>query len=326
MRTRKFGSSDLESTVVGFGAWPMGRGQYGAFDDDEAIAAVHAARDLGITLYDTAAVYGWGYSEKLMGRALHGWRQDIVLVTKCGRRWDRGVTDRRVGPHSDSSPEFIQQEIEQSLRSLQTDYIDLLLVHWPDPTRPMEVPMETLLRAQEAGKIRYAGVSNHSVEQMEECLKTMPIIASQTGYHIFDRRYENDILPFARDHGMGVMVYGPLAHGLLTGTFTKDTEFSDDDWRRNRQAFGLPIYEGKHFDRNLRVVDRLKKIAADNGKTVAQLAIAWVLSNPAITVALCGARNPAEITEDAGGDWELPAGVKQAIENAVQAEPPPEED
>jgi len=325
MRKRKFGSSDLESSVVGFGCWPMGRGQYGAFDDDEAIAAVHAARDAGVTLYDTAAVYGWGYSEKLMGRALKGWRQDIVLVTKCGRRWDRGVTDRRVGPHSDSSPEFIEQELEQSLRSLQTDYIDLLLVHWPDPTRPMAVPMETLIRAQEAGKIRCAGVSNFSVEQMEESLKTMAIIASQTGYHIFDRRYEDDILPFAKEHGMGVMAYGSMAHGLLTGTFTKDMEFDDDDWRKNRQAFGLPLYEGEDFERNLRVVDRLKRIAADNGKTVAQLAIAWVLSNPAITVALCGARNPGEIIEDAGGDWEMPTDVKQAIEEAVQAEQPPDE-
>jgi len=324
MRTRTFGNSDLETTVVGFGAWPMGRGQYGSFDDDEAIAAVHAARDAGITLYDTAPVYGWGYSEQLMGRALKGWREDIVLVTKCGRRWDRGVTDRRVGPHSDSSPEFIQQELEQSLRTLQTDYIDLHLVHWPDETRPMEVAMETLLKAQEAGKIRYAGVSNHSVDQMADCLKTMPIIASQTGYHIFDRRYESDILPFAKDNGMGVMAYGSLAHGLLTGAFDKDTQFGQDDWRKDRQAFGVPLYEGEHYARNLRVVDRLKTIAADNGKTVAQLAIAWVLSNPAITVALCGARNPAEITEDAGGDWDLPADVRQAIEDAVAAEPEPE--
>ena len=322
MRTRKFGNSDLESSVIGFGSHPMGRGQFGAFDDDEAIAAVHAARDAGITLYDTGAVYGWGYSEKLLGRALKGWRQDIVLVTKGGRRWEPGITDRRVGPRSDSSREFIEQGIEESLRNLQTDYIDLYLIHWPDPDRPFDEPMETLLRAQEAGKIRYAGVSNFSVEQMEESLKTMPLVASQIGYHIFDRRREEDVLPFARERGMGVMVYGPMAHGLLTGTFTKDMEFADDDWRSSREAFGLPLFEGEHFERNLRIVDRLKEIAADNGKTVAQLAVAWVLSNPAITVALCGARRPAEIIEDARGDWEMPPDVRQAVEDAVQAERP----
>ena len=303
----------------------MGRGQYGAFDEDQAIAAVHAARNLGVTLYDTAAVYGWGASEKLLARALKGWRQDIVLVTKGGRRWEIGVSDRRAGPRSDSSREFIEQGIEESLRNLQTDYIDLYLIHWPDPSRSFDEPMETLLRAQEAGKICYAGVSNFSVDQMAESFKTMPLICSQTGYHIFDRRCEADIVPFTKEHGMGIMAYGSLAHGLLTGTFTKDTEFADDDWRKSREAFGQPLYEGEHFKRNLRIVDRLKKIAADNGKTLPQLAIAWVLSNPAITVALCGARNPAEITDDAGGDWEMPADVKQAIEDAVQAEPEPEE-
>ncbi|MBM3956867.1 MAG: aldo/keto reductase [Gemmatimonadetes bacterium] len=325
MRTRKFGTTNLETSVIGFGGWPMGRGQYGSIDDAEAIAAVHAARDHGITLFDTAAVYGWGYGEKLLGRALKGWRREVVVVTKGGRRWEPGVTDRRVGPRSDSSREFIEQGIEESLRNLQTDYIDLFLIHWPDPTRPFEEPMETLLRARQAGKIRHAGVSNFSVEQMRESIKTMPLTATQTGYHIFDRRYEKTILPFAKEHGMGVMAYGTLAHGLLTGTMTKDTQFSDDDWRRNRQAFGLPLFEGKHFERNLRVVERLKKIAADNRKTLPQLAVGWVLANPAITVALCGARRPAEISENAGGDWNVPRAVMQAVEDALKAEPEPKE-
>ena len=318
MRMRKFGNSYLEASVVGFGCHPMGRGQFGAFEDDEAIAAVHTARDLGITLFDTAAVYGWGYSEQLLGRALKGRRHEVVLVTKGGRRWDRGVTDPAVGRRSDSSPEFIAEGIEQSLRNLQTDYIDLYLIHWPDPTRPFSEPMEALLRARDAGKIRHAGVSNFSIEQIEESLKTMPLTACQIGYHILDRRCETDFLPFARERGMGVMVYGSLAHGLLTGALTKDTEFADDDWRQAGDAFGLPLFEGEHFQRNLRIVERLKQIAADNSKTVAQLAIAWVLSNPAITVALCGARRPTEIIDNAGGDWELPANVKQAVEEAAQ--------
>jgi len=319
MRTRKFGDFDLKASVIGFGCHPMGRGQFGAFEDDEAIAAVHAACDAGITLFDTAAVYGWGYSEQLLGRALEGRREEVVVVTKGGRRWEKGISDRRFGPRSDGSPEFIAEGIEQSLRNLRTDYIDLYLIHWPDPERPFAETMEALLRAQEAGKIRYAGISNFSVEQIAESLKTVPLTAAQVGYHIFDRRSEETVLPFARERGMGVMIYGPLGHGLLTGALTKDTEFADDDWRQSREAFGLPLFEGEHFERNLRIVDRLKEIAAAHGKSVAQLAIAWVLSNPAVTVALCGARSPAEIIEDTGGDWELPADVKQAIEEATQA-------
>lgn len=321
MRTRHFGTSDLETSVIGFGGWPMGRGHYGAFDEGEVISAIHAARDNGITLFDTAAVYGWGASEEILGRALAGSRESVVIVTKGGLVPNPESPDGMPALR-DSSREEIKRGLEDSLRRLQTDYVDLYLIHWPDLDRSFDEPMEALLEAREAGKIRYGGVSNFLVQQMTECLKTFPINCNQVGYHIFDRRPEPEVFPFVRKNGIGVMAYGPMAHGLLTGTFTPETEFAADDWRRRLQAFGQPLFEGEHFLRNLRIVDRLKKIAADNGKTIAQLAVAWVLSNPVVSVALCGARRPEEIIEDIGGDWVLPADVREAIENAVQAEMP----
>jgi len=313
MEYRKFGNSALESSAVGFGGWPMGRGQYGPIDEKEAIAAVHRAIELGVTLFDTAAAYGWGAGEEMMGRALRGHRHEVVLVTKGGRRWDPKSDERR----SDSSREFLEQGLGESLRRLQTDYIDLFLIHWPDEGRSFEEPMEVFSRWQEEGKIRYGGVSNFSAAQVEECLKYFPIACDQVGYNLFDRRPEPEVIPFCREHGVGVMAYGSLSYGLLTGTMTPETRFGEDDWRRGRQAFGLPIFEGEHFLRNLEVVERLKAIAAPRGRTVAQLAVAWVLSNPALTVALTGVRRPSEIEENAGGaDWKLTDEEKGEIEAA----------
>jgi len=313
METRSFGTSDLKTSAIGFGGWPMGRGQYGPIDEKEAIAAVHRAIDLGVTLFDTAAVYGWGVGEEMMGHALKGHRHDVVLVTKGGRRWEREANIRA----SDSSRQFLEQGLEESLRRLQTDYVDLFLIHWPDENRPFEEPMDVFARWQREGKIRYGGVSNFSVPQMEECLRYFPIACDQVGYNLFDRRPEDEIIPFCQENGLGFMAYGSLSYGLLTGTMTPDTDFGEDDWRRTRRAFGLPIFEGEHFLRNLTVVERLKEIASGHGKTVAQLAIAWVLSNPALTVALAGIRKPAEIEENVkAADWHLTQEEKAEIEAA----------
>jgi len=181
--------------------------------------------------------------------------------------------------------------------------------------------MEVFSRWKEEGKIRYGGVSNFSVAQMEESLKTSPIICNQVGYNLFDRRPEEEIFPFCREHGLGIMAYGSLSYGLLTGTMTADTKFEEDDWRRNLQAFGLPIFEGEHFVRNLEMVERLKKIAASQGKSIAQLAVAWVLSNPTVTVALTGVRKPSEIEENVvASDWKLADEVKAEIETAFAEE------
>ena len=208
MRKRMFGDSGLETSVIGYGGWPMGRGMYGDFDDDQAIAAARTSYENGITLFDTAAVYGWGYGETLMGKALKGIREDVVLVTKGAREWVRDNPDRRAATVSDSDPKRLLASIDESLQRLQTDYIDLFLIHWPDHDRAFSEPMEALEQAKKAGKIRHTGVSNFSVEMMAESRETSPIITNQIGYHIFDRRPEADVMPFVKKNGMGIMAYG----------------------------------------------------------------------------------------------------------------------
>ena len=314
MRYKKFGNSDLETSVVGFGGWPMGRGHYGSFDDDEVVRAVHASIDLGVTLFDTAAVYGWGEGEKLLGRALEGKREDVVIVSKAGIPWDEEGGGRR----RDSSRESLEKSLNESLTRLQTDYLDLFLIHWPDESRPMSVPMEAFADFQKQGKIRYGGVSNFSPQQMSDCLDVFPVVTNQVGYHLFDQRPEPEIIPFCADNGMGIMAYGSLAHGLLTGTMTPETTFEEDDWRRSLMAFGQPIFKGQNFLDNLKKVDTLKEMAADKGFSVAQLALAWVASEPTVSVALVGTRKPEEIQENvAAADWELSPSERAEIKAVV---------
>ncbi len=310
MRYKKFGNSDLETSVVGFGGWPMGRGHYGSFDDNEVVRAVHASIDMGVTLFDTAAVYGWGEGEKLLGRAIEGKREEIVIVSKGGIPWDEAGG----GSRRDSSRESLEKSLDESLARLQTDYLDLFLIHWPDVSRPMSEPMEAFADFQRQGKIRYGGVSNFSPQQMADCLDVFPIITNQVGYHLFDLRPEPEIFPFCAQNNMGIMAYGSLAHGLLTGAMTPDTTFEDDDWRRNLTAFGQPLFKGQNFLDNLKKVDTLKEIAADNDLSVAQLALAWVVSEPTVSVALVGTRRPEEMEENvAAADWDLSDGDRDQI-------------
>jgi aryl-alcohol dehydrogenase-like predicted oxidoreductase len=320
MRTRTFGTSGLQTSVIGYGGWPMGRGMYGDLDDAEAMKAAQAAYDGGVTLFDTAAVYGWGYGEELMGKAIKSFRKDIVLVTKGAREWRRDIPDRTAATVADSDPVKLRKSIDDSLKRLQTDYIDLFLIHWPDHTRPHSEPMQVLEDAKKAGKIRHSGVSNHSVKMMQECLQTSPIITNQIGYHIFDRRPEADVMPFVESHGMGIMAYGSLAHGLLSGAWKADQAFGDDDWRRRGDNFGIQSWGPANLAKNVAVVEKLKGIAADNGKTVAQLAIAWVLKNPVVSVALVGAKTPHEMNEDLPGDWDMSDSLKKEIDDLVFAE------
>ena len=298
----------------------MGRGMYGDFDDDEAIAAARASYDKGVTLFDTAAVYGWGYGENLMGKALKDIRENVVLVTKGAREWVRDNPDRRSATVSDSDPKRLLASIDESLKRLQTDYIDLFLIHWPDHNRAFSEPMEALEKAKTAGKIRHTGVSNFSVEMMSESRETSPIITNQIGYHIFDRRPEAEVMPFVKENGMGIMAYGSLSHGLLTGTWNADKTFSDDDWRRSGANFGINSWGPDNLAANVAVVDKLKVIASDHGKTIPQLAIAWVLANEAVSVALAGSVTPTEATDNIGGDWDMPVDLKKEIDSLVLSE------
>ena len=320
MRKRMFGNSGLETSVIGYGGWPMGRGMYGDFDDDEAIAAARASYEKGVTLFDTAAVYGWGYGENLMGKALKGIRDNVVLVTKGAREWVRDNPDRRSATVSDSDPKRLLASIDESLKRLQTDYIDLFLIHWPDHNRAFSEPMEALEKAKAAGKIRHTGVSNFSVEMMAESRETSPIITNQIGYHIFDRRPEAEVMPFVRENEMGIMAYGSLSHGLLTGTWNADKTFSDNDWRRGGANFGINSWGPENLAANVAVVEKLKVIAADHGKTIPQLAIAWVLTNEAVSVALAGSVTPSEATDNIGGDWDMSLDLKKEIDNLVTSE------
>jgi hypothetical protein len=298
----------------------MGRGMYGAFDDDEAIAAARTSYDNGITLFDTAAVYGWGYGETLMGKALKGIRENVVLVTKGAREWRRGSSDNRSATVADSDPVRLKASIDESLQRLQTDYIDLFLIHWPDHDRAFSEPMEALEEAKKAGKIRHSGVSNFSVEMMAECRETSPIVTNQIGYHVFDRRPEAEVMPFVKANDMGIMAYGSLSHGLLTGTWGADKTFAEDDWRRGGANFGISSWGPDNIAANVAVVEKLKGIAADHGKTVPQLAIGWVLANETVSVALAGSVTPAEATENLGGDWEMSPEIKSEIDDLVLSE------
>ena len=319
MRYKKFGKSDLETSAIGFGGWPMGSGHYGSFDEQQVIRAIHRSIDLGVTLFDTAAIYGWGEGEKLLGRAIAGRRDQIVLVSKGGLVWDQPGLGGEGRPR-DSSRETLARGLDESLSRLGTDYLDLLLIHWPDEERPMSEPMEAFAEFQKQGKIRYGGVSNHSPQQMAECLDVFPIITNQVGYHLFDLRTEPEIIPFCRDNGMGIMAYGSLAHGLLTGTMTPDTTFEEDDWRRGLSAFGQPLFQGAHFIANLKKVDALKEMAAAKGFSVAQLALAWVASEPTVSVALAGTRRPEEMEENAAaGDWEMSPEEREEIRAVMTA-------
>ena len=320
MRKRMFGNSGLETSVIGYGGWPMGRGMYGDFDDDEAIRAARASYEEGVTLFDTAAVYGWGYGENLMGKALKGIRENVVLVTKGAREWVRDNPDRRSATVSDSDPKRLLTSIDESLKRLQTDYIDLFLIHWPDHNRAFSEPMDALEKAKAAGKIRYTGVSNFSVEMMAESRDSSPIVTNQIGYHIFDRRPEAEVMPFVKENGMAIMAYGSLSHGLLTGTWDADKTFSEDDWRRGGANFGINSWGPENLAANVAVVEKLKVIAADHGKTIPQLAIAWVLANDTVSVALAGSVTPGEATDNIGGDWEMSPELKNEIDDLVISE------
>jgi aryl-alcohol dehydrogenase-like predicted oxidoreductase len=314
---RRFGDSDLTCSALGFGTWEMSTTQYGEIDVQQASAAVGLAIDSGITLFDTAEIYGPYHSEELLGKALGKRRQEVVLVTKVGFDIDEeGHTHGK-----SSAPELLTAHAEGCLRRLGTEWIDLLLIHWPDHTRPYEDSIGALVRLQEAGKIRHYGVSNYNIEMMERCETRGHLTANQVGYHLFDRRMEKEVLPYLQAHGIGFMAYGTLGFGLLGGAFTPETTFAAGDWRSQGTYFGLPLFEREVFLKELRVVERLKALAADYGKSVAQLGIAWVLSNPAVTVGLVGVRNPRELAENvAATEWRLTDADRAAIDEIFVSE------
>jgi aryl-alcohol dehydrogenase-like predicted oxidoreductase len=314
MRYRPFGRTGLQVSVVGFGCWPMAGDRYGAIEDDEAVKAIHRALERGVNCVDTAPAYGAGHSEEVVARALEGRRRDVILVTKCGVK---APPPGQLGPLRDSSRANILREVDASLRRLRTEWVDVLLIHWPDAGTPFEETMRGLEDVVASGRARFVGVSNFTGAMMAECMRTRRIDILQVGYHMLDRRQEQETFPSCLAHGIGVMGYGSLGHGLLTGAFTAATAFDPArDWRGHGVAFGQPIFRGDNFQTNLGVIERLRReVAEPRGVPLSQIALAWVLGHPAISTALVGARTPAEVdANDAGAELDLSSGERATID------------
>ena len=290
METRKLGNSDLDINRVGYGAWAIGgsgwKFAWGSQDDNDSIAAIHRALELGVNWIDTAAVYGLGHSEEVVGRALKSWRGPRPYVfTKCGRSWD---AQGNVG--IGLSADLIRREIEDSLRRLSVDVVDLYQIHWPpDPDSPaLEEAWSTLANLKREGKVRWIGVSNFNVQQLRRAQTIAPVTSLQPRYSVVHREIEHDILPYCLREGIGVIVYSPMASGLLTGAMTREraAKLPADDWRGRHPDFTEP-----NLSRNLALVERLRAIANRHNRSIGEVAIAWTLHHPAVTGAIVGARN-----------------------------------
>jgi aryl-alcohol dehydrogenase-like predicted oxidoreductase len=280
----KLGETDLNVSRIAFGTWQAG-GDWGAPQEENLKAAIRRALDLSINFFDAAQAYEFGASERLLGEALEpeikNRRDEVILATKGDLRME-GDTLLRA-----SSPWWLRKGVADSLRFLGTDYIDIYQVQWPDPQVPFEETADVLDEMDKEGNIRYVGVSNFDAKQMAEFEKTRKLDSMQPPYNSFRRDIEKEILPFCAEHGIGVLVYGPLAHGLLSGNMTPDQHFVEGDWRAHSALF-----QGAKFRCDLAKVEELKRFAADRGHTVAQLAVFWTLSIPAVDVAIVGARRP----------------------------------
>jgi aryl-alcohol dehydrogenase-like predicted oxidoreductase len=294
----KLGMTDLEVSPIAFGAWQLG-GEWGRVDEDEAVAAISHARGLGVNLFDTAQGYGFGASERVLGRALRDdldhRRDEVVIATKGGLRMTGDGLVR------DASPAWLRGGVDESRRALGVDHIDLYQVHWPDEQTPFEDTAGYLQELVDEGKIRHVGVSNFDQDQMAAFDRRRPVETLQPPYHLFRRHIEDGVLPYVREHDIGTLVYSPLGSGLLTGTMDSSTTFEESDWRSQASAF-----QGEKFRQNLEVVERLKSFAADKGVEVSQLAIAWVLAQGEDLVPIPGTKRRTYLEQNAGAvDVEL---------------------
>jgi aryl-alcohol dehydrogenase-like predicted oxidoreductase len=291
MQKKRLGNSDMELTPIGVGAWAMGGSgwafAWGPQDDRQSIAAIHAALDHGVNWIDTAAVYGLGHSEEVVARALQGRSNKPYVFTKCERNWNE---DRQI--YKCLKADSIRRECEASLRRLKVDVIDLYQIHWPEPDEDIEEGWTTLAKLREEGKVRWIGVSNFNVAQMERCRTIAPLTSLQPPYSAISPEVETEILPYCQKHGIGVIVYSPMKSGLLTGRMTKERVASlpDDDFRKRAAAFQEP-----NLTRNLALADLMKKIGARHGRTAGEVAIAWTLRHPAVTAAIVGVRSAEQV-------------------------------
>ncbi len=294
MNTRKLGYSDLYLTPIGLGTWAIGGGEnpygWGLQDDRDSIATIHCALDLGINWIDTAKGYGHGHSEEVVGRAVKGRRDKVILATKCGILWKPDGSDIYGCLKADS----IREEVDSSLKRLDTDVIDLLQIHWPLPDEDIEEGWQAISEIVKAGKVRYAGVSNFSIDQLKRIQPIHPVASLQPPYSLVHREVEGGLLEFCAQNNIGVIVYSPMQAGLLSGKFTRERAASlpDDDWRKKSPDFTEP-----QLSINLEMVAGLRPIAARKSQSVANVALAWTLRRPEVTGAIAGARRPEQIQE-----------------------------
>lgn len=304
MEYRVLGKSDLNVPVVSFGAWAIGGWMWGGTDDTAAVCAIQRGIDEGITLIDTAPTYGMGHSERIVGQAIRGRRDEVLIATKCGIRWDlkgehegmKTVTNegKEVTLVRNLTPESIFYEVDQSLQRLGIDQIDLYQCHWPDPKTPVAETMDALLDIQKQGKVRAIGVSNFSVAMMEDCLKKGYIASDQPKYNALEREIEVDILPFCAEQQIGVLAYSPIAQGLMTGKVTPERIFEEGDARADK-----PWFTVENRKRILAMLDKIKPIAQAHDATLAQVATRWVVDQPGVTTAIVGARTEDQVVENA---------------------------
>ncbi len=318
MQTRHLGNSDLTITPIGIGAWAMGGGDWafswGRQQDDDSIAAIHAALDAGVNWIDTAAVYGLGHSEEVVGKAIAGRAYRPYIFTKCSLVWN----DQREIGHSLNAAS-LRRELEASLRRLRVDAIDLYQIHWPEPEPEVEEGWQTLAQFQKEGKVRYIGVSNFTVAQMKRIERIAPITSLQPNYNIVTRAIENEVLPFCRERQIGVIVYSPMKSGLLSGKMTREriASLPSDDFRPRTASFKEPL-----LSRNLGVVEVLRGIGERHNRTPGEVAIAWTLRDPVVTGAIVGVRSAEQAKQVVrAAEFRLSPGEILEIEEYLKAHP-----
>lgn len=328
MQYRQLGQSDLRVPPIVFGAWAIGGWNWGGSDDDAALRAIQAGIDAGMNAIDTAPVYGFGHSEEVVGRALAGRREEVLLLTKVGLRWDdpRGTfyfktLDQDGKPREvwrNSRPDSIAAEVEQSLRRLKTDRIDLLQIHWHDPSTPLAETLGALSRLVEQGKARAIGVSNFTpalLSETQQALGRIPLASNQPKYSLVAREIERDVLPWCRDHGVGLLVYSPLEQGLLSGKVSAQRAFPQNDGRHKRGTFTAE----NRARVNALLEQVVRPIAERRQATVAQVVLSWTAAQPGITSAIAGARTSEQARENAGaGALVLESGELAAIRRAFE--------
>lgn len=304
MEYRQFGQTGIQISAIGFGCWEIGGG-YGSIEESEFIKAVNRALDVGINSFDTAEAYGFGASEKSLAKALGSRRKEAVITTKFGVGYPEAPNLR------DGSRKRAMECIEKSLKALDTDHVDVYLVHWPDRNTPFDETMRALDDMVQQGKVRAVGLSNFRLSEIQACMSTRRVDVVQYCWNMFDRRMQKEIFPYCRENKIGVMAYGSLAYGMLTGTFTEEMTFDKNDWRARRgQLLNLNLFQhlfgADQYLKNLRAVEELKAMAKRYGKSLPQFALRWTLSNPVVSTALVGCRNPREVDDNVGAlGWSI---------------------